>query len=341
MSDEPLNKIQMELYNTLFSPLYKPDPKDINMMGLINQEFAEHIKFMQPVLQRLEKEYHSTTIKVGSKEFYMVQNLQKILDHFIKSNKRKWDCVMLITGVEGSAKTTLAKAIAYYLTKMFKRKNKFTNDNIVFTAEQFYEAVDNAKPGEVILWDEFVLAGMSTDMGAIQNAIIKKFTMIRKKQLFIILVIPFIWMLRSYFAIARTKLLINVYSPDFIRRGFYAVWGYNRKKHLYFRGTMTGTKWSYKSVQPSFHGKFLKDIAQPNFFTNDEEYERKKDKATEDIGVGTSPEDKRAKKEKEKEENDKKFGVTTTKTCNNCRSKKVRYFPIQKHFKCVVCKKVQ
>lgn len=330
---KPLNNIQIELYNTLFSPMYKTDKRDINMIRLFNPSLATHFESIQPILGKLEKQYRSETIEVGGKRFYMVNNIQKILDHFIRSNKKKWDFVCLITGIEGSAKTTFAKCIAWYLTKKFKKSNKFTNDNIVFTPKEFYDAVDKAKPGECILWDEFVMAGMSTDMGAIQNAIIKKFTIIRKKQLFIILVIPFIWMLRSYFAIARTKLLINVYSPDFIRRGFYAVWGYNRKKHLYFRGTMTGTKWSYKSVDPSFHGTFLKDIAQPNFFTDDKEYEHKKDMATKKIGVGKTAKEK----EKEKEEKLKKEGGLVNKVCEECKSRRVWFYPKEKKWECQLC----
>ena len=337
MEDE-LDDTQMEAFNALFSPVYPVHKGQVKRITRINPAFGKHVAWLQDFLKEYENEYKSLTLNLGGKSFFINGYLQQLLDHYVKSNKKKWDCVILITGVEGSAKTTLAKAVAWYLTKKYNENTPFTNDNVVFTVDQFYDVVDNARKGSCILWDEFVLAGMSTDMGAIQNAIIKKFTLIRKKQLFIILVIPYMWMLRSYFAIARTKLLINVYSPDFIRRGFYAVWGFNKKKELYFKGCMTGSKWSYKTVQPDFHGNFLKDIAQPNFFTDDREYERKKDAAT--IEISTTGKSL-TKKEKEdlKDEEEKKNGVKTSKICGTCKTRKVFFIPKTKSFLCKVCNK--
>ena len=229
-------------------------------------------------LKELREELKSETIELCGKSFYMDARLMYILNHFNKSVKKKWDFVMLITGLEGAAKSTLARAIAYYLTKKYNPKNEFTLDQIVFTQEEFSDALDNAKVGSVILWDEFVLGGYSEDMSALQTLLIKKFTLIRKKRLFIILVIPNIWMLRSYFAIARTKLLIDVYSPDFLRRGFFRLWGYKSKIELYFKGTMSGSKWQYL-VPPDINGRFSPDIAQDDFFVNTKEYEAKKDAA--------------------------------------------------------------
>lgn len=327
-------------YNSLFEPIYQSSEREIEELEIWNPNIGACLREIRQTQKQLEREYNSTVIDVAGKKFYMNMLLQQTLDHFIKSAKQKWDFVLVITGIEGSAKTTLAKCIGWYLTKRYREKNSFTNENIIFTASQFYKAVDNADPGSCIIWDEFVMAGMSTDMGAVQNAIIKKFTMIRKKQLFIILVIPFIWMLRSYFAIARTKLLINVYSPDFIKRGYYAVWGYNRKKHLYFRGQMSSTKWSYKSVQPSFRGNFLKDIAQPNFFTDDEEYEKKKDEATKKIGVGKTKEELLLEKEKLKTKQKEKQGFKTTRSCPNCKTREVYYFADKKITKCKACKSI-
>ena len=267
--------------------------------------------------------------------------LRKVLDHFRKSVKKKWDFVLLITGMEGSAKSTLAKCIGYYMTKKFSRSNRFTVDNVVFTPQQFNDIVDKLPPGSVIVWDEFVLGGLSTDMSAVQNTIIQKFTMIRKKQLVIILVIPFIWMLRTYFAIARTKVLIDVYSPNFLDRGYYRVWGFKSKKELYFRGSQQGSKWSYK-VKPDFHGRFGSDIAQHSFFIDDDKYEKKKDLATQQFMDQENKKEEEVKKDpaEEIEEKLKGEGLPVTGGCKRCKAKVVRVFKDEEdrtYQKCLAC----
>lgn len=219
--------------------------------------------------------------------------------------------------VHNSAKSTVGKCVAWYLTKKYKPRNKFNNDNIVFTPQQFMDFIDNTNndgksPGQVLLFDEFVSAGLSTDMNAIQNALIKKFTMIRKKRMFIILVIPYIFMLRTYFAIARTKLLIHVWSEDFITRGNFSVYGFSTKHQLFFDGTKGSYKWKYR-IRGDFDGTFLKDIALPDFFTNDAEYEKKKDEATLTIG------DDGKKKSLKNQSPDGLESYSVTEKCFNCK----------------------
>ena len=187
--------------------------------------------------------------------------------------------------------------------------------------EQFSNFVDThnedgTEPGQVVLWDEFVTGGLSTDMNAIQNALIKKFTMIRKKRMFIILVIPYIFMLRTYFAIARTKLLIHVWTENFISRGNYAVYGYNTKHDLFFAGTKGTKKWKY-SVQPDFNGYFLKDIAQPNFFINDVDYEKKKDEAIDNLTLDGKP------KKTKNESPDGYESYCVSEKCFNCNKRNI------------------
>jgi hypothetical protein len=157
--------------------------------------------------------------------------LKEFLDHGLQAVNNKWDNIMLIDGVEGSGKSGLGVTCAYYLDR------NFTVDNIVFTPAQFIEAVDKSKPGQAILWDEFVLGGLSDDaLKSIQITIIKYMVTIRKKRLHIILIIPFIFMLRTYFGVARSRLLIHTSTPDGIKRGYWKVWNWERKKDLYFKG---------------------------------------------------------------------------------------------------------
>lgn len=184
---------------------------------------------------------------VTDKSYFMEKWLIEELDHLIKANKFKWDGIILIDGIEGSGKSTLASQCAYYLNPTYS-----VND-IVFTSDQFIQAVDNAKVGAVIHWDEFALVGMSVDaITKIQKTIVKKMVTIRKKRLYIILVIPFIFQLKDYFAI-RTRFLLHTYTPDGIKRGYIKYYNYDAKKKLYFKGRKL---WDYNTVSYNLRGTF-------------------------------------------------------------------------------------
>jgi len=194
------------------------------------------------------------------------------MEHGKKAVGKKWDYVVLVDGVEGSGKSGFAITCAYYLDRTFN------HERIVFTPEQFIKAVDNSKPGQAIVWDEFVLGGLSDDaLKQIQTTIIKKMVTIRKKRLYIFLVIPYIFMLRPYFAVGRTRLLVHTYSPDGLARGHFKLYSYDRKKDLYFRGKKF---YDYK-VPCTKRGDFGNAQRWP--MINWEEYEAKKDEATESI----------------------------------------------------------
>jgi hypothetical protein len=196
------------------------------------------------------------------------------LEHGKKAVAAKWDFITVIDGVEGSGKSGLAFTSAYYLDR------SFNVNNIVFTPEQFIEAVDNSKPGQAIVWDEFVLGGLSDDaMKTIQTTIIKKMVTIRKKRLYIFLVIPFIFMLRPYFAVGRTRMLIHTSTPDGIRRGFWKLYNYERKKDVYLKGKKF---YEYK-VPPNRRGDF--GNAENWGFIDWKVYQEKKDDATLSINI--------------------------------------------------------
>jgi len=206
-------------------------------------------------------------MKVTDKNYYMDETLCKNLDILKKAVKKKWDGFIMVDGIEGSAKTTLAAAISYYLSK------DYNIDSVVFTQEQFFERVDKAKIGSVVHWDEFVFGGLSTEaLNKVQNALIKKITTIRKKQLFIILVMPWFFMMRPYFAIGRSRCLIHTYTPDGISRGRFKFYSFIKKQRLYH----TGKKEYQYFIPPDFLGRFTDTFGT---FWSEEEYEKKKDKA--------------------------------------------------------------
>ena len=161
----------------------------------------------------------------------------------------KFDNVLCVDGMEGTGKSELA-----FQWAIIQTDGKFTEKDVFYTAQQFEEWVNTAKKGDVGVWDEFVLAGMSTDaLTKMQNVIIKMFTIMRSKGLTVLLVIPYFFMLRKYFAVARTRALIHVYVNG-LERGFLKFYAYEKKHWIYNYGQKT---WFYSpKVVPDFRAKF-------------------------------------------------------------------------------------
>jgi hypothetical protein len=131
--------------------------------------------------------------------------------------------------------------------------------------------------------DNYMITHNTQDFATdIQQILIKKFTLIRSKSLFVILIIPNPFMLRRYFLVFRTKFLIHCYSPDGISRGFAKFYSFKRKKDMYFLGFKT---WNMNVVQPNFMFRFTDTLG---WFVNTEAYEIKKkeavDKLTQESG---------------------------------------------------------
>lgn len=205
--------------------------------------------------------------------FYLHQTLKDNLDYEHKRIQSNWDCCSVVTGEEGSGKSNMGKAICYYVASL--SGIKFSVNDIVFTVQQFEKWLETAPPGSACLWDEFVLAGASQDaLLPIQNVLIKKMTLIRKRRLFIMLVLPYIFMLRKYFAVARTRFLIHVTSPDNLTRGTFDYYSKPSKRKLYILGFKF---WEYNAWDCDFHGNFSD---YTGILIDEVEYEKKKDDVT-------------------------------------------------------------
>jgi len=220
--------------------------------------------FYKELKDKSNKEFQGYTL-----DGYLKDNIDNYL---IKAVKKKWDGVLLFTGMEGSGKTTLAGACARYIDP------NFTIDNVVFTVNQFFEAVDKAPPESVILWDEMVFGGLSTEaLTSVQTALIKKMTTIRKKRLYIFLVIPSIFLLRMYFAIFRTRAMIDCYTDDGIERGRFKFYSFETKRKLFFLGKKT---WNMHCIKSDFYGSFTNT---DGLFYDLKEYDDKKESAIKSI----------------------------------------------------------
>ena len=217
--------------------------------------------------------------------FYLHPDLKTNIDnYFIKAVEKNWDCVIGITGMEGSGKTTAAMTFAKYVDESFPgeplndRSNRRTLDRVVFTFDQFMKAIDAAQPGQAIVFDEAVMAMNAQDASSeLQKILIKKMTMIRKKRLYLFLLIPTIFMLRRYFAVSRMRALVHFYTPDGITRGYFKFYNYEDKRKLYFRGFK---EWNQNATPPSFKGRTT-DTSW--YFFNQDDYEEKKDAAIKEL----------------------------------------------------------
>ena len=188
---------------------------------------------------------------------YTIKGIKVHVDGYIWDNVQtgkdliaaKFDNVICIDGMEGTGKSELA-----FQWAIIQTDGRFTEKDVFYTAEQFEEWVKTANKGDVGVWDEFVLAGMSTDaLTKMQNVIIKMFTIMRSKGLTVILVIPYFFMLRKYFAVARTRALIHIYANG-LERGFLKFYNYSQKHWIYNYGQKT---WLYSpKMNPSFKANF-------------------------------------------------------------------------------------
>lgn len=214
--------------------------------------------------------------------YYLHRMLKSNMDIIKKGVKKKWDGIILVTGMEGSGKTTFGAMLANYCDPTFPGEplNDGTPrrhcDRVVFNSKQILKAIDESKPGQAILIDEAILSMAAQDASAeFQKILIKKFTLIRKKGLYIFLIIPNPFMLRRYFMVFRTRAMIHCYTPDGFSRGYFRAYSYTTKKKLYMLGYK---QWDMNVVKANFNGKF---VNTNNYFYDPDEYEEKKDRAIE------------------------------------------------------------
>lgn len=195
--------------------------------------------------------------------------LKDNLDILIKAVDLKWDGVLYLSGYEGDGKSTLASQICWYLDRDFSMKN------VVFNGEQFMHACLNAKPKQAILFDEAYLAFTNKSIASKEARFLTSMlTMIRKKQLFIIIVAPTFFDIQKYIAIHRSRALIHVYSVD-LKRGYFGLFNRKTKHKLYMKGKRDNNIYA---VKPNLTGSFGK------WFPLDEvEYDARKEEAIQEF----------------------------------------------------------
>src|SRR3990167_4154244 len=228
----------------------------------------------------------TTLIKVTDKKFDMDSVIVNNLNILNQAVQLRWDAPLVIDGVEGAGKTTLTDQICYY--QAYTNKTKYNLNNVVFLPDEFERFVDTAPPYTPVNWDEAVFGTLGEDWAnTVNKTILKKWVTIRKKRLFINVCIPWIYLMRIYYAVGRTRALIHVYTPDGISRGKFKIYNYNEKRELYMKNKRN---YSYDGIKPSYtNGNF---IDTEGLFYSAKEYDDKKEEAIRSLNVNTKKEQK-------------------------------------------------
>lgn len=197
---------------------------------------------------------------------------KKNLDYLNQAIKQNWDFVGIITGREGSGKTTKTFQTALYMDY------GLTIDKIVFNEKQFIEATETLPHGSSIVWDE---SDAASDHWAstIVRSVIKRLKRCRKNNYKIFLVTPTFFDFGKYFALHRASFLIDVYA-DGLDRGYFRFFGVDKMRALYILGKKM---WNMRAVKPDFIGRFT-DYPKgfPIDMSDGGEYDVKKDEAMKD-----------------------------------------------------------
>lgn len=198
-------------------------------------------------------------------EYYLDKNLATAF-HLFKTRyiAKDWDIITIIDGLERSGKSTLAHQLALFVDP------SYTLERTVFNPIEFERAVDKAKIGQAIVFDEAHM-GLTrrSSQSVVTKTLINKLTVIGKKNLFIFVLLPSFYELDKYVAVHRSKLLITVRARG-AERGYFDLYSGDAKRLRYLKGR--------KELDPaagrrSGWGRFVK------YFPFDKAlYERNKDK---------------------------------------------------------------
>ena len=202
-------------------------------------------------------------VKPGNKEINLDGYFKKNLDLAKKVVKKDWDMIFIIDGAERAGKSNLAQQIAYYVDPTLNL------DRIVFTPEQFEQAVLNAEKYQAIIWDEAVTgADSGQTLTNMWKAVKKMLVQMGQKNLYVFILIHSFFDLTKYLALWRSRALIHVYHDRF-SRGYFKFYNEERKKYLYIKGKKF---YEYKQGRPNFIGRFTK-----GYVVNDKAYREKKE----------------------------------------------------------------
>jgi len=192
----------------------------------------------------------------------------KIIPELQKKDK---DCVIAIDGSEGSGKSTIGLQWCKYIDPSFNL------EKVVFTPEEFREAIYKADKGQAIMFDE-AFTGFSSRaaLSGVNKTLISLMMQIRQKNLFIVIVLPTVFLLDKYISLFRTRVLVHVYQNKG-RRGYFRVYSSKTKRLLIMNKDAKVYSYGIRTKKKGrFYGVFALGDAEV-----EKEYRNKKLKALE------------------------------------------------------------
>lgn len=231
----------------------------------------------------------------------MIKFLNKIKNLISKKDK---DYVMIIDGYEGSGKSTAAQQWGKFVDPTLDLPR------ICMTADEFKQAIIDAKQKQCVIYDEAVTGMSSGDTITRIGRLLKSMMMqMRQKNLFVIVIIPSIFELNKYTVLSRSRNFFHIYESKG-KMGYFV--GYNRKdtKLLYLKGKKTYTYRVKSRFIGRFYGKYIVD---------EQLYREKKEKALFSI-------------EKEEEKDNNKWKIQRDICLRLLHEHKIPYREIQNAF---------
>ncbi|HJX50998.1 MAG TPA: hypothetical protein VJ438_06055 [Candidatus Nanoarchaeia archaeon] len=198
-------------------------------------------------------------------EYYMEDRLKNSLDKKVipSLHQKDKDFIICIDGREGVGKSVFSLQLGKYIDPTLNLSR------VVFSPEDFREAILKAKKGECIVYDE-AFTGFSSraSLSPINRVLVSLAMQMRQKNLCVIIVLPTIFLLDKYMALFRTRALIHVFESHG-RRGYFKLYNYRLKKLLILLGQKT-MSYNNKLVRSHFRGRFY-----GKFALGDEKVEKK------------------------------------------------------------------
>jgi hypothetical protein len=106
----------------------------------------------------------------------------------------------------------------------------------------------------IVLDEAFLTFTKRSSISALQNTIITLLTMIRSRNLFIIVVCPVIFDMKPYLVVHRALAAFRCYHHG-LERGYWGLYDEEAKAKLYYKGIRDG--YNVHAVKPVYYGRFL------------------------------------------------------------------------------------
>lgn len=202
--------------------------------------------------------------------FHVSSFMKRGLDGVKKAiNTKDQDRVWIVDGPEGSGKSTICMQMCKYVDP------SFCLDDVCMDHEELAKAIRSVKPhtGKAKLFDEG-FKGLSSRgaMSKKNRDLIELIMEARQKNIFLVIAIPYIFMLDTYAALARSKVLIHVHVSKKKKIHMFYGFDYIFKKKLILEGKKTMSyAQTIKKMPIKCRGKFY-----GNYVIDEKSYRDKK-----------------------------------------------------------------